>query len=817
MGNKCSRCKSICSFVKTNCMEGTGPENPDLMFLGEAPGEDEDRIGSPFVGMAGRFLHKNILRPLNIDPSTVRISNGVRCRPTKENKKTKTRSNRTPDRKEIMNCRSYLEEEIKRIKPKVLILLGNVPLCSVVFLDKVQGITRWRGRSMWSSEFNCWIISTYHPSALMRDRNMGLWFRYNQAIEDIKKALEMVNWKVPNNKELVPEARLLKTEISIRDYLRKVIKNKLVAVDTETDLLDPRGDILGVSLCYKEDSKYYPVYFEWKMIEESTALSSLLDRVLTGSDITKVFQNRDYDSRFFYQHGFKVRGTVHDTMEMAHLLDENFSVGLKERTWIDLTFGGYDIPLEKWKIEHKWVRNRSYKDIPIDVIAPYAALDAAATLMLCGKYIPRMIEEELWPLYSKISMPVREVMTEASINGMYLNMEVAEALDKRMTKAMKFLEEKIYEVVGEKFKFTSTKQLATKLFEEMKAPHGGKTKKGNWKCDKAVLVSLAQRDVNRRYVKLAQFVLKYKYIDKLRGTYIGQAREYLWEDGKIHSSYNQTGTVTGRASNSKPCTHNIPKDRLIRSLYRASPGNKLVEADSRQSEMRCIAAESHDELLIKIIESGKDIHNMTYNEMFGKDPDYVPTQDERRIAKSINFGLIYGITAIGLARRLGVDIDTAQSYIDRYFKRFCGVAKWMADIIVFARKHGYVVSLFKRRRRLLDILNDDKYERWRAQRQAMNSPIQGESADFTYIVAVRVYKMLKKYNLKAKIVHSVHDCILVDTPPSEVNLVKRIIKWAFTKPIAALPMKMDCDIEVNEMWGEHNESNLEVILTECAA
>jgi DNA polymerase-1 len=230
-----------------------------------------------------------------------------------------------------------------------------------------------------------------------------------------------------------------------------------------------------------------------------------------------------------------------------------------------------------------------------------------------------------------------------------------------------------------------------------------------------------------------------------------------------------------------------------------------------------MAADSHDEVLIRIIESGEDIHDMTFVEVFGKPKGYKPTQDERRIAKAINFGLIFGITAVGLARRLGIDVDTAQSYIDRYFRRFAGVSKFMTDVVSFARKNGYVVSLFKRRRRLINIHSDDKYEMWRAQRQAMNSPIQGESADFTYIVSIRVSNMLKKYNLKAKIVHSVHDCILVDTPPSEVEKVKKVIKVAFTKLISALPMKMDCDIEVNEMWGEHNESNLEVILKECGA
>ena len=784
-------------------MPGKGPLNPDLMFIGEAPGEEEDRLEEPFVGRVGQYLRKNLFRPLQIDEDEIFITNAVRCRPP---------GNKTPTRTEIRNCRSHLEEEIKRVKPKAIILLGNVPLCSVIFLDKVLGITKWRGKPMWSREFQCWVIATFHPSALRRDRGMGLSFRYDQAVSDFKKALEMAIWDIPSFK--MPKLLRLTRVDYIIEYLKRASASGIVSVDSETESLDSRDEILGISMCYKSRSAYHPVYMEWKYFEENIEIADLFTALLTSRKITKIFQNVAFDRKYFHYHGYEVRGLIQDTMIMAHLLDENFSVGLKARTWIDLFFGGYDIPLEKYKVEHKFTIKTSYSEIPAETIAPYAAADALATYLLYEKYIPLLKVNGLWPLYSKISMPVRRVITEASISGIYVNMDAVNELDTKMEAAKKSLGKQIRMVAKKEFNFKSTQQLSKFLFEELKAPNRERTKTGLWKCDKSVLKILAQKSKTRRYTKVAQLVLKYKYIDKLQGTYIGQIQTYIWDDGRVHSSYNLTGTVTGRTGNSKPCLHNIPRDQLIRSLYAATPGNVLVEADVISAEIRTIAMESQDPVLLQVIAEGLDIHDQTYNEIFRKPAGYKPNQDERRVAKAINFGVIYGITPKGLAKRLGIAIDVAIKYIERYFIRFKKVADWIDKTIRFARKHGYVLSRFGRRRRLPNIRNDDKYMRLEAERQAMNSPISSGAADYTYIGLIRTAALLKRHRLKAKIVHTVHDCVLVDTPKSEVEKVKAILQKAFCTPVKAFPIQMNIDIEVTGAWGSHNESNLEEILKE---
>jgi DNA polymerase-1 len=633
-------------------------------------------------------------------------------------------------------------------------------------------------------------------------------------VEDHKKAILLIDKPAPVS--TFEETKLLEDPIDIKNYLRAAGKSGLVAVDLETDMFDPRNEILGMSMCYKSEGAYYPVYIEWKHIEESDGVSILLEKVLTSKAVTKVFQNIDFDWKFLHFHGFSLDGPLHDTMIMAFLKDENFSVGLKQRTWTDLDYGGYDLELDKYKVDQKFTKNSSYKDIPLEIMYPYAGTDTLATLHLYEKFTPELKDLGVWPLYEKISMPVRRVMTEASINGIYVNMVAVNKLRDRLEESMNIISTRILDLIGrEDFNFMSSQQLGNYLFDELKAPGGVRTKTEKWKADKTILNSLAVRKGNRKYTKIAKDVLMYKYMDKCLGTYLGQAERFVWdEDGRVHSQYNSTGAVTGRVSNSKPCTHNIPRDGLIRSLYRATPGNVIVEADIKAAEMRTIAVESGDEVLLEIIERGGDIHNMTFNEMFGKEIDYVPTADERRIAKSINFGLVYGITAIGLSRRLGVKVDIAQEYINTYFEKFSGVAKWVEETVEFARENGYVLSLFRRRRTLVDILNDDKYVRWRAERQAMNSPIQSAAADYTYIGLIRIYKMLRERHLKAKIIHTVHDCVLIDCPLDEVEIVKKIVKKAFLTPVKAFPMEMDIDIEVHECWGQGNKSPLDLFLKE---
>ena len=812
----CTKCKSIYPHVHTNLMKGVGVKNPDILFLSDAPDKADDDSGIPFSGGANLWLKKNVLTPLNISKKDSYFTYAVKCRPTKKPKNANYRIQSTPDRRAVLQCREHVEKEIKAVKPKVIVVLGNAALCSIIYGDKITGITKWQGKYVWNKEFNCWTVFTYNPFLVMIDFSKGSSFKFNRLIDDIKLAQELAVKDPPKYK--LPEKEYITSERRAIEYIKSAKIDTKIALDLETDLFDPRNEILGMSLCYKDERKnLHPAYIDWKVIEESESVSKHLSSILLSKKITKLGHNISFDRKFLHFHDFDIDGKVLDTMNMSHLLDENFSVGLKERTWIDLGFGGYEIPLDKYKFEHKFTKNTSYKKIPNEIMAPYASTDALATYMLYEKYVPRLQQEKLYPVFEKITSPVLDVMTEASITGIYADMDQARRLDKRMEVAKKKLEKKIYSIVGKQFNFMSTSQLSYLLFNQLHAPTFGKTKSGNLKCDKNVLTELAKKSTKYKYSILSQYLLKYKYLHKMQSTYIGQLNDNIWDDGRIHSNYN-SGTVTGRTSNSKPCTHNIPQDRLIRSIYCASPGNLLIEADIKAAEMRAVAILSKDPILLNIVNSGLDIHKQTAREIFKIAKDKEPTDKQRNIAKKINFGLIYGITAQGLARRLGISVEEAQSYIDMYFERFQGVANWLNNTVDFAKKYGYVRSAFMRKRRLPEIKSDQKFVMYRAMRQAMNSPVQSVAADWTYIAMSRVRKEFKKQNIRSKIIHTVHDCVLVDAIPQEVKQIKKILNWAFSTQIKALPIKMVVDIEVGHRWGEKKkESNLEIILTELAA
>jgi len=801
---KCSKC-NLCKNANTVQLGGEGPEDADIMIIGEAPGADEDELGRPFIGQAGRYLRKHIFQGVGLDVDSIYMTNAVRCRPP---------GNKTPTKQNIRKCREHLVEEIKRVKPKVAILMGNVPLNSALYLDKVKDISKYRGKLMWHSEWNCWIMPTFHPSAPMRDRRDGLRWRYKAMIEDFEDAIYCSISRKKASSELPKFNIVTKDETLIR-YLKMALTCSIVAVDIETDRLKPTNDILGMSLCCRTNGRYYPVYFQWSTLTECSDAVVLLTKLLGSEKVTKVFQNVEFDDKFLRFHGFKTKGTVYDTMIAAHLLDENFSTGLDANTWRYLKFGGYSRPLHEYKFENKFTKTTSYKKIPFNVLAPYAALDALATFQLWEVYEPKLRELQLWPLFAKILSPVRDVMTSASVKGIKVDVDRAKVLETRCLKAQDKLIEKVYEVAGREFNLKSPKELGKVLFDELGLKPLKKTKTGQFSTDADTIKYVARQ--KKKGARLARALQDFGYIKKMLSTYITPVSSNVWDDGRVHSSYNLAGTVTGRTSNAGPCTHNIPKDQLIRSLYTASPGCLLVDADIKGAELRAVALVSGEPVFLRAFEEGLDIHNMTYNTVFGKPDDYIPSQDERRLAKTINFGLIYGITPVGLAKQIGCTTDQARKFMDQYFRRLPRIKKFMDQVVKKAHREGYVKSLFKRRRRLPEINVDDIHVVRSARRKAQNATIQSSAADFTYIGLVRVAKLIKEAGLDATIIHTVHDCIIVDTPVHEVEDVKAIINKAFESPVKAFPIKMAVDIEVTKLWGEHNESKLETLLESLAA
>jgi DNA polymerase-1 len=793
---RCEDCK-LHQFSKINCILGDGPMNADMLFVGEAPGEDEERTGKPFVGRAGQFQERHVFRGSGIVRAHVRLTNAVRCRP---------KDNKTPGTNEIRACRYHLEDEIARIKPKVIVLLGNVPLYSVIpmpkkdnaekkYQNKATGITKWRGNLMWHHKYQCWVMPTFHPSGLARSFNMGSRYQLDQAIADIEAAERAVGRSAPDYK--YPTIHLADTPEKAIRVMAKMMLAKTMGFDIETEDLDFASEVLGISMACGENEGFY---LTWEAISQSEKALRMFKELCKMESPLKILHNAAFDTRFIRMKGLPFSRVYKDTMIMAHLHDENFFKGLKPLTWRHLLFGGYEQPMEDYRIEHKL---RNFKGMPVEVIYPYSGMDAVATRQLYFKLLPHLVEERSIQLYDNVLMPVREVMTTAEIHGFKTDPVYAKNLDSKCDIVRTKLLGNIYAKAGGEFNLKSPKQLGDVLYKKLRLPVVVTSKKGKPSCNKKALTILSKHKKGA----IVQDILGARYIADQQTKFIKLAYE-----GIVNQRYNLTGTQTGRASCSDPGLHNIPKDRVVRAVFVASSGNVLIVADAKSAELRMLAACSGEPALLKAFKEGRDLHTWVYNLMFKKPMDYVPTQEERFIAKAINFGLIYGRGPKSLGETLGCSTELAMKYIDLYFKTFPMAKQFLDGNIKEAKRNGYVETFFRRRRRLPEIKSDMREVVSKAGRQANNMMMQSPAADCTYVALVRIDREIRKRDLEARIIHTVHDCVVVDTPRGEVKEVSQIILDAFSKPIKVVPINMESEVEVEKRWGLHNDSRLYEIL-----
>jgi DNA polymerase-1 len=787
-------------------MEGDGPDDADFMIIGEATGE----LNRPFVGQAGEYLRDELLLPAEIPESKVRFTNATRCHPPK---------NRTPTVTEIKRCRRYLEVEIRKVKPKVIVGMGNVPLASLLQFfykgqteegtakkqeSKVSGILSWRGERIWLQEFQCWFFPTAHPSYCMRGKRMQSEYSTGLVIEDLKEAWRYVDKDRPVYK--VPKSVYVDNVTRAFTVIDKFWGTPTFAFDIETGGSGRAIDkyVIGCSFASSPDIGYY---ISWELLSSNKFLFQRFKKLLTSKQHYKVMHNGAYEVRILsFVHGININNVKYfDTMAAFHLINENFSKRLKDLAWIFTNFGGYDIPLERYKTEHKI--KEDYSGIPIEMLSSYGALDSVAAWILYTKLRPAMKQEGVSSLFNKIVMPVRRVMSDAELNGMYVDKRRAAKLGSLCKSAIGKLEEKVYECAGEEFNIGSPPQMQHILYKKMGFEPFKRTKTGH-----SADVESLEYISTQPHSEIANYLLDRSYLNTMLNTHIGQALAFRWdEDNRVHTNYNITGAVTGRASCSQPSLQNVPQDALVRSLYTASPGCLLVEADLKSAEIATIAAMSKEESFIRAFQEGLDIHSETFKTMYDLPEDYVCTKLERRMAKTVNFGLIYGLTAIGLARRLGITVEEATEFMGLYFERLSNIKRWMDRQRALVKRDGYVISVFGRKRRIPYGLSDARWEVGRAERQAMNSPIQSGAADYTYIGLVRLRRAIMKAHLNGKIVHTVHDCGLADTPKVEVPVMVRLFKEAFETPVKAMPIQMQIDVEINKRWGQTNESRLQEV------
>jgi len=582
-------------------------------------------------------------------------------------------------------------------------------------------------------------------------------------------------------------------------WLTKIEAADLTALDTETTSLDSfEARIVGISLSVKPgEACYIPVAHTAPGVADQLPRDEVLERLkpwLAAVNRKKVLQNAKYDQHVFANHGIALAGIAHDTMLQSYVIesDKGHDLGQLCTRHLGLATIAYE------DLCGKGAKQITFDQVDIERAAVYAAEDSDVTLRVHNVLHPQFADEPgLSRIYHEIEMPVRQVIWQIERNGILIDSAVLSRQSHDMGQKIMTLEAQAYELAGQPFNLASPKQLADILFEKLGLPVKKKTPTGGPSTDEEVLSELALD------YPLPKLLLEHRSLSKLKGTYTDKLPRMINPTtGRVHTSFAQAAVVTGRLASSDPNLQNIPvrseEGRKIRTAFIAAPGSSIVSADYSQIELRIMAHLSGDEGLLHAFSHGEDVHKATAGEIFGVTPLEVGP-DQRRVAKSINFGLIYGMSAFGLARQLGLERSAAQTYIDRYFARYPGVARYMEEAREMARQKGYVETAFGRRLWFPEIRSSNGNRRQGAERAAINAPMQGTAADLIKLAMIAVQNWLEKSALKSKLVLQVHDELLLEVPDNELMEIRTHLPRLMAQ-VAELKVPLVVEVGVGPNW-----------------
>ncbi|MBE3518944.1 MAG: DNA polymerase I [Firmicutes bacterium] len=581
--------------------------------------------------------------------------------------------------------------------------------------------------------------------------------------------------------EEVPEIHLLRTPGDLERFCDEVRRSRVLSVysvpeDRETGV----PALVGLS----DGRKAY-------LAGDEAVLPDGLRALLEDASIRKV----GHDIKWLYvlamKRGFNVRGEVFDTQVAMYLLDPT-------RTTYEIgDFSAHEISLEVPPSRYEWPKAERDSRDAVSSHRAHLACGAVASALLVDRLRQRLSEDGLYDLAVEIEFPLIEVLAAMEVAGICVDLETGRDLAKEFESRMRDVEETIYRLAGKRFNIGSPKQLQEVLFEDLKLPPVKKTKTG-YSTDAEVLEELSQHH------EIADRILEYRQYQKLKSTYLDILPEVVGEDGRIHSTFHQTVTATGRLSSSEPNLQNIPVrgdlGKTIRKIFRAEPGYLLLSADYSQIELRVLAHVSGDPSLIDAFRRKEDIHRRTASEIFGVPLEDV-TPELRSRAKAVNFGVVYGISDYGLAKQTGVSREEARRFIDAYFRRYPMVKKYMDEAIEKARTNGYVTTIFGRRRPIPDINAKNRAVRGFAERTAINTPIQGSAADIIKLAMVRIFRRLRKEGFRSKMILQVHDELIFEIPPDERDAMEKMVREEMEN-VRELSVPLEVDIGVGQTWYE---------------
>ncbi|KAA1245106.1 DNA polymerase I [Aquimarina sp. RZ0] len=585
--------------------------------------------------------------------------------------------------------------------------------------------------------------------------------------------------------------------MAMKLFLQNVLKQENVCFDTETTGLDPLvAELVGISFSWEAGKGFYIPF-----PEDRTAAQELIEQLrpfFETETITKIGQNLKYDIKVLAKYNIDVKGKLFDTM-LAHYLinpDMRHNMDVLAETYLNYT------PVSITELIGKKGKNQlSFRQVPIDKQTEYAVEDADITYQLKEHFAPELKDANTISLFEDIEVPLLRVLADMEIEGINLDKDFLKSLSADLDNDIKSLEKSIYAEAEEEFNIASPKQLGVILFEKLKlVDKPKKTKTGQYSTAEDVLSYLAKDH------KIIQNILDYRGLSKLKSTYVDALPTQINEStNRVHTDYMQTVAATGRLSSNNPNLQNIPirteRGRQVRKAFvPRSEEFTMLAADYSQIELRIIAALSEEETMINAFKNGEDIHASTAAKVFNVRLEEV-TREQRSNAKTVNFGIIYGVSAFGLSNQTDLSRSEAKELIDTYYKTYPKLRNYMSELVDFARDNGYVQTVLGRRRYLKDINSANAVVRGAAERNAVNAPIQGSAADIIKIAMINIHKKLKDKNYKTKMLLQVHDELVFDVYKPELEEIKSMIKSEMENAYT-LAVPLDVDMGLGDNWLE---------------
>lgn len=605
---------------------------------------------------------------------------------------------------------------------------------------------------------------------------------------------------VPEQTISFKEYELIQSQTDLVRWAEMARKASRIVIDTETTSEFPmKAKIVGISLCITPPkAAYIPIGHESQEPQLNLSqVTKVLGPIFSDRNIEKIGQNIKYDLIVLANHGMELKGIYVDTMLASYLLNPSKRrhnlAGIAQEV-----LGHHMISFKEVTEKQKRVKNFAY--VPLPLARDYSCEDVHVTSLVHNVLRKRLKESSLWELLERVEVPLIRIIAEMEMSGILVDREGLDALSTEFSQRLYDLDKKITRLAGEPFNINSTKQLAEILFVKLKLPQIKKTrKKTGYSTDVDVLKELAQSH------EFPQQILIYRNLSKLKSTYVDGLKRMVNPDtGRVHTSFNQTVTSTGRLSSSDPNLQNIPvrteEGRRIRALFIPAPGNLLLSADYSQIELRVLAHYSGDEALINAFRNNEDIHRITAAEVFSVFPELV-TPEMRRAAKTVNFGIIYGISAYGLAKELGIGNKQAKEFIDRYFAKYPGVKRYIRKTVEKSKEQKYVTTMLGRRRHIPDLKSRVRAVREFAERTAINTPIQGTAADIIKLAMIEVDSNIQAEKTPCRMLLQVHDELIIEASEKEIKRISIMVKETMENAVdLAVPLKVDIGWGVN--WAE---------------